>query len=114
MKRLAPAALLLLVVGCYIAVHDDDDDERRDDDRWTQQATMRTNERALFDGGQLEITLQEASPGRAVLLVEDDRGQSTVELRGTGPGAGIHWPPYHVWLASAGSGTATITVSKTS
>jgi hypothetical protein len=115
MKRVAPAALLFLVVGCYIAVHDDDRPRRTSTIATagaTWQATMRVGERALFDGGALELTLREARPGTVTLQIRDARGQSTVELRGTGVGGGVTWPPYRVWLATAGSGTATIMVSR--
>ena len=115
MKRLAVLLLLLSTAACYIAVHDDDRDRRSatvagSDATW--QATMREGERALFDGGALEVTLSQARPGFAALLVRDARGQSAVELRGTGGTAGVHWPPYHLWLGTAGTGTATIMVSR--
>jgi hypothetical protein len=114
MKRLA-FLLLLATAGCYIAVHDEDHNRRSatvagSDATW--QATMREGERALFDGGALEVTLQRAQPGFAALLIRDARGQNQVDLRGTGTGAGVIWPPYHVWLGTAGTGTATIMVSR--
>ena len=113
MKRVAPlAAAVLLAAACYIAVNDNDRPAGTAPAGTTWQTTLRTNERALFDGGALEITLREARPGFAAVQIHDARGQSVVELRQTGPAGGVHWPPYEIWLATAGTGTATITVAR--
>ena len=114
MNRLAlmTGAAALVTAGCVVAVNDTDDDGGRGGGSWTRQATLVKGERALFDGGELEITLVDADDDEAELRIRDDSGQRTVEIRDTGRNRGIQWPPYRIWLSSADDDRATVVVSR--
>ncbi|HUP19285.1 MAG TPA: hypothetical protein VM778_04950 [Gemmatimonadota bacterium] len=79
---------------------------------WRQAVDLRLGERAIFDGGALEVTLEEVGVNEVELRVQSSGIPRRVRVR-TGVGGAETFHPYRVALLSTSiADTATIEVTK--
>ena len=79
---------------------------------WRQLVDLRMGERAIFDGGALEVTLEGVGVNEADLLVQSSGIPRRVRVR-TGIGGAETFHPYRVTLISTSiANTVTIEVTK--
>lgn len=109
--RIAGAAVALALAGACmttIPVEDREDAGRE----WTRYADLSIGERAIFDGGALDLTLTGVGADEVTLIVEHHGIRRQERLR-TGIGGIQDYPPYEIRLVSTSvANTATIEVSK--
>lgn len=105
-------AAVLLAAGCTATVSREGIANVPGEEVWKTEVELELGERALVDGGQLELTLIASGVERATVLVESSRGRRQQDLR-TGPGGSLQHPPYEVRLLSTGiDGSARIQVRR--
>lgn len=102
----------LFVAGCTATVSREGIANVPGEEVWKTEVELGLGERALVDGGQLELTLVASGVERATVLVESSSGRRQQDLR-TGPGGSLHLAPYEVRLLSTGiDGSARIQVRR--
>lgn len=112
MSRIWILAIAVLAAGCTATVSRDGIANVPGEEVWKTEVELELGERALVDGGRLELTLVASGVERATLLVESSAGRRQEELR-TGPGGSLQHPPYEVRLLSTGiDGSARIQVRR--
>ena len=85
MSRIWIVVAVLLTAGCTATVSREGIANVPGEEVWKTEVELELGERALVDGGQLELTLVASGVERATVLVESSAGRRQEELR-TGPG----------------------------
>ena len=112
MSRVWILVAALLATGCTATVSREGIANVPGEEVWKTEVELDLGERALVDGGQLELTLVASGVDRATVLVESSGGRRQEDLR-TGPGGSLQHPPYEVRLLSTGiDGSARIQVRR--
>ncbi|HKY61129.1 MAG TPA: hypothetical protein VJP59_08970 [Gemmatimonadota bacterium] len=102
----------LVTAGCSATVSREGIANVPGEEVWKTELDLELGERALVDGGQLELTLVATGVERATVLVQSGGGRRQEELR-TGPGGRLQHPPYEIRLLSTGiDGSARIQVRR--
>ena len=102
----------LVAAGCTATVSREGIANVPGEEVWKTELDLEIGERALVDGGQLELTLVASGVERATVLVESSGGRRQQDLR-TGPGGSLQHPPYEIRLLSTGiDGSARIQVRR--
>ena len=105
-------AVALLATACSATVSRDGISNVPGEEVWKSEVDLELGERALVDGGRLELTLVESGIDRATVLVESSRGRREEDIR-TGPGGSLQYPPYEIRLVSTGiDGSARLQVRR--
>ena len=112
MNRAWILAAALVSAGCSATVSREGIANVPGEEVWKTEIELELGERALVDGGQLELTLVASGVDRATVLVESSGGRRQEEIR-TGPGGSLQHPPYEVRLLSTGiDGSARLQVRR--
>ena len=102
----------LVAAGCTATVSREGIANVPGEEVWKTELDLEIGERALVDGGQLELTLVASGVERVTVLVESSGGRRQQDLR-TGPGGSLQHPPYEIRLLSTGiDGSARIQVRR--
>ena len=112
MSRVWILVAAMLAGGCTATVSREGIANVPGEEVWKTELDLEIGERALVDGGQLELTLVASGVERATVLVESSGGRRQQDLR-TGPGGSLQHPPYEIRLLSTGiDGSARIQVRR--
>ena len=102
----------MVAAGCTATVSREGIANVPGEEVWKTEIELDLGERALVDGGQLELTLVASGVERATVMVESSAGRRQEEIR-TGPGGSLQHPPYEVRLLSTGiDGSARLQVRR--
>ncbi len=101
MKRAWIIGATLLAAGCSATVSRDGISNVPGEEVWKTEVDLEVGERALVDGGRLEMTLVASGIESATVVVESGAGRRQEDVR-TGPGGSLQHPPYEIRLLSTG------------
>ncbi|MGH7542910.1 MAG: hypothetical protein ACREK7_03140 [Gemmatimonadota bacterium] len=101
MSRAWIVVTALLAAACSATVSRDGISNVPGEEVWKTEVDLELGERALVDGGRLELTLVASGIDRATVLVESGGGRRQEDIR-TGTGGSLQHPPYEIRLLSTG------------
>lgn len=111
-NRAVLAAAVFVVAGCTASVDREGVSNVPGQEVWKTDLELQLGERAIVDGGRLEVTLLTVGVNEATLLV-DSRGGTRQETIRTGPGGSLQHPPYEIRLLSTGlDDSATVQIRR--